>query len=182
MDKGIIFCGFMGAGKSRIGRLAAIRLGFHFEDLDEVISESLNESISSIFLKYGEPYFRKLEKKMLLSRIDEKSRILSLGGGTLQNQQIVDLIKEKNLLVFISPPFDEIVKRVSGNEKRPLVLDKNGNPKTFDVLYDDLWKLYTDRLKFYDQAHIKVETDPSWDSYQSTNYLIQFLKEYDYQV
>lgn len=182
MNKGIVFCGFMGAGKSRIGRLTAGRLGFRFEDLDETISESEKSSISAIFSNYGESYFRELELKYLYQRITESSRVLSLGGGTLQSQTIVDDIREHNVLVFISPPFEEIVNRIHGNDKRPLVMNSDGTAKSMKDLYDDLSVVFKSRLKFYKQADIVLKTDIDWDSFQSTNYLIQLLKEYGYQI
>lgn len=182
MDKGIVFCGFMGAGKSRIGWLTSGRLGYRFEDLDEIISKSEQTSITDIFNKYGEEYFRELELKHLYQKICDSDRILSLGGGTLQNQQIVDDIKKENTLVFIAPQFSEIVKRIQGNNKRPLVMNKDGTPKSNKELTDELFTLYNKRLPYYEQSDITLSTEPSWDSIQSSNYLIQLLKEHGYQI
>jgi shikimate kinase len=182
MNKGIVFCGFMGAGKSRIGWLTAGRLGFRFEDLDESITKSEKSSITEIFNKHGEKYFRELELKHLYEKINDTDRILSLGGGTLQTQQVVDDIKNENLLVFIAPPFNEILQRVKGNDKRPLVMNPDGSPKSFKELSSELADLYTKRLEYYEQADITLKTEPLWDSFQSTNNLIQLLGEYGYQI
>jgi shikimate kinase len=180
MNKGIVFCGFMGAGKSRIGWLTSGRLGYRFEDLDEIISKSEQTSIPDIFNKFGEKHFRELELKYLYQKVCDTDRILSLGGGTLQDQQVVDDIKKENTLVFIAPQFSEIVKRIQGNSKRPLVMNKDGSAKTYNELTDELLILYDKRLVFYEQSDIILRTEPSWDSFQSSNYLIQLLKQHGY--
>lgn len=181
-QKGIVLCGFMGAGKSKIGRLIAGRLGFRFEDLDDEIVKSAGMSITEIFSSHGEAYFRQLEQSLLLQKASENERVLSLGGGTLNSDEKVALIKQHNLLVFINPPFDEIILRVAGGAKRPLVINADGTPKSARELSDELGALFSKRLPFYTQSHLIFEPDPKWDPHQSANTLLNELQAHGLSV
>lgn len=170
----------MGSGKSRIGRLLAGRLGLRFEDLDESIVDVAGDSIKTIFSTVGEAKFREMELDLLNSKLQDTHRVLSLGGGTLSSVQIVEKIKADNVLVFISPPFDELLIRIQGNKKRPLVLDSNGNPKSIQELDRDLKPLYDERYKLYSKADVVFNTNPAWDPYRATSELLQLLKQEGY--
>ena len=178
----IVICGFMGSGKSHIGRLVAVKLGLRFHDLDTLIQKDQGLRIAEIFTKFGETKFRELERAKLLSELNNEQRILSLGGGSLSDQEIVNQIKSNNILVFISPPFDEIVKRIHGKKKRPLVMDEMGQPKSINQLKIDLKALYDQRYVYYSQADIILETDPNWDPIRSTEELISLLNKFDETV
>jgi shikimate kinase len=159
---GIVLCGFMGAGKSKLGILLSGLIGYRFEDLDQDIQRYEGMSISQLFETVGESGFRKLEQHYLSQKLSDPCRVLSLGGGTLQSENIVIDVRRHNLLIFVDTPFDEILQRIAGNPKRPLVLDKNGDPKQKDALKQDLSGLYEMRRKLYLQSHIVFQPDPSW--------------------
>lgn len=182
MSKGIVICGFMGAGKSRIGRMLAGRLGYRFDDLDQIISQMENQSISEIFEQKGEAYFRNLEAEYIKSKANESNRVLSLGGGSLQNQEIVQIVKASNCLVFINTSFETILDRIHGKSKRPLVLHQNGEYKSREELKNDLMPLFQKRLEFYDKADVTLTTEPEWDALQATGILLNKLHEYGYEV
>jgi shikimate kinase len=182
MTQGIVLCGFMGAGKSHVGKLVAGRLGFRFEDLDDIITTLEAMPIAEIFERHGQDHFRKLEMQYLQERIDQKERVLSLGGGSLQNQEVVDAIKAHNLMVFINPSFDEIIERVAGKRKRPLVLNDTGAPKSVEELHADLYPLFQQRLRFYSQADVEFVPQKEWDLYQSASILIQKICEHGYTI
>ncbi|MDZ7756115.1 MAG: shikimate kinase [Rhodohalobacter sp.] len=84
--------------------------------------------------------------------------VISLGGGALQNQRIVDHLKIYGILVFIDTPFDEIVERVACNDQRPILWDSDGKIKSKQTLYDELKALYLSREKYYKQAQVSVNT------------------------
>jgi shikimate kinase len=182
MTQGIVLCGFMGAGKSHVGKLIAGRLGFRFEDLDDTIITLEAMPIAEIFERHGQDHFRKLELLYLQERIDQRERILSLGGGSLQNQDVVDALKKHNLLVFINPHFDQIIDRVAGKSKRPLVLKETGALKSVEELRADLYPLFQQRLQYYTQAHIEFVPQREWDLYQSASILIQKICEHGYTI
>ena len=182
MKHKIVICGFMGSGKSHIGRLVAEKLGLKFHDLDSMIQKNLGLKITELFSKYGEAKFRELEREFLLRNLDIDHRILSLGGGSLSDQEVVDQVKSENILIFISPPFDEIVKRIHGKKKRPLVLNETGQPKSINQLKIDLKALYERRYVYYSQADITLKTDPEWDPNRSAEELISLLSNFDETV
>lgn len=169
----------MGSGKSHIGRIVSAKLGLRFEDLDKSIQAEQGLSIGEIFARNGEGYFRDIERRTLLQKISDDGRVLSLGGGSLSDQSIVDHIKKENILVYVSPPFDEILKRIQGKRKRPLVMNPDGSAKSLDQLRFDLKALYDQRSVYYNQAHIILNTQPEWDPYQSASALLNLLNNRD---
>jgi shikimate kinase len=160
--KGIVLCGFMGAGKSKLGTLLAGLMGYRFEDLDQDIQRYEGMTILQLFERIGESGFRRLEQHYLSQKLHDRERVLSLGGGTLQTEDIVYDVCKQNLLIFVDTPFDEILQRISGNPKRPLVLDENGIPKPIDTLRLDLQGLFDSRRELYLKSHVIYRPDPAW--------------------
>ncbi|MDR9414868.1 MAG: shikimate kinase [Gracilimonas sp.] len=157
--KGSIFiCGFMASGKSTIGKKIAHNLEMPFYDLDQVIVENEGKSINQIFSEEGESYFRKKEWEYLLELTQNVKGVISLGGGALQNQRIVDHLKVYGILVFIETPLEQIVERVAANDKRPILWDENGKIKSKGTLFNELKALYLEREKYYKQAQLSVDT------------------------
>lgn len=154
----IFLCGFMGAGKTTIGKQLAQKMEQPFMDLDQFIEREQGNSISQIFRDKGEGVFRKAEKEALLHAISNFKGVIALGGGTLQNQLIVDHIKLNGLLIFIETPFSVIFERITKNAMRPLLLDNGGNPKSNDVLQAELKDLYKQRMPLYKQAVIHIDS------------------------
>lgn len=167
----IFICGFMGAGKSTIGKLLADKLNQPFIDLDERIEEQAGNSIPKIFDEEGEEYFRKLERAAVLDIIRDEHGVVALGGGSLQNQHILDHVKLNGLLIFIETPFSVILDRITENPDRPLLLDENGNMKEEELLREELRNLYHERLPLYEQAELQVNSR----NYESTEELVRDL-------
>ena len=155
----IFLSGFMGAGKSVIGRKLARELEVSFLDLDDRIEEETGQSIPEIFEESGESAFRVAERRALLEVIRTFKGVVSLGGGSLQNQHMVDHVKLNGLLIFIETPISVILNRISTDENRPLLLNKQGNPKSKKQLKNELSALYEERLPFYEQAVIQIKND-----------------------
>lgn len=154
----IFLCGFMGAGKSTLGRRLAKRLKMNFMDLDKIIEQESAQSIPEIFEQDGEETFRKLEQSALLSVIRSKKGVIALGGGSLQNQHMVDHLKLNGLLIFIDTPFSVIFERIADDSGRPLLTDENGELKSEELLHSQLKALYEKRLPLYRQAVITVDS------------------------
>lgn len=180
MTKGIVLCGFMGAGKTHLGRNIARALHYRFDDLDELISTGTGMRIPEIFTRHGEPFFRQMERNYLRLHASESQRVLSLGGGALQHEDLVSELKSHNLLVFVNPSFETILSRIAGNNKRPLVLAASGKPKTTAQLRQDLLPLFEKRLPLYKQAHIEFVPDPVWSADQSSSALLNRIQLFDH--
>ncbi|MDX1585898.1 MAG: shikimate kinase [Balneolaceae bacterium] len=118
----IFICGFMGAGKSTVGRKLAERLERTFLDLDDYIEHKADKSIPEIFEEGGEKAFRKIERRCILEIIRTFEGIVALGGGSLHNQHMLDHIKLNGLLVFIETPISVILSRIEEDANRPFLL------------------------------------------------------------
>ncbi|MDT0559458.1 shikimate kinase [Ichthyenterobacterium sp. W332] len=156
----VVLIGYMASGKSTIGRQLASKLGFSFIDLDSYIEEQELLSISDIFNKKGEIYFRKKESEYLNEIIngEQNNIVLSLGGGTpCYADNIALLLNDKSILtIYLKVGLDEIVNRL-GNEKykRPLV----AHIETREDLKDFIRKHLFERSLYYEQSNIKIHTD-----------------------
>lgn len=121
----IALTGFMGSGKTTVGRIVADALGCPFIDLDDVIVKKAGRSIPEIFAAQGESGFRKLEKAALektVARYAGTTAVLALGGGTVTVPGAVELLQEKTLCIYLQASLETILKNLEGNrEGRPLV-------------------------------------------------------------
>lgn len=146
----IALCGFMGCGKSTLGKVLAQKLGFDFVDTDEYIERDCGMSISSIFEKYGEEAFRDMEHNAIQSLSERENLVVALGGGL----PILDKNKaalSAMFVVFIDTPFEVCYERIAGDGTRPIAAagDKS-----------HLRELYEGRLEHYKAvANIVVRGD-----------------------
>lgn len=169
----------MGAGKSTVGRMLADRMDLPFYDLDKCIEQQEGQSIPEIFEAEGEKGFRRREQQALLDVIREKKGVVALGGGTLQNQHLLDHLKVNGLLVYVSVPLDTILDRIGGDTGRPLLVDEKGAPKPHSVLGHELQELYEQRKPYYEQAEVTIHAD----RYNSPPVLVaHLLKKIRYHV
>ena len=124
----IALTGFMGSGKTSVGRLVADALGCLFVDLDEVIEKKAQKGIPQIFADEGEAGFRKREKLALeqtVKKYAESTAVLALGGGTVTVPGAVALLQEKTLCIYLQASLESIQQHLEGHtEGRPLA-DEN---------------------------------------------------------
>lgn len=143
MGKSILLCGFMGSGKTTVGRLLAKKILAHFIDIDEYIEQQQKMSIPRIFSEKGEGYFRALEHVALQNAIETVTPLLTvvaLGGGTLMDPDNVRLIEENECtVVYLSTDFDICYERIRLSN-RPLVMQKT---------VEELRALYIERQTVY---------------------------------
>lgn len=117
----IALCGFMGAGKTTIGKKVSKKVNFKYIDLDDYIVEKSGKSIAQIFENSGESEFRRIETDSLKEVLDsEANALISLGGGTLERDENVNALKECAKIIYISVPFNVCYTRIR-NTDRPLV-------------------------------------------------------------
>ena len=123
----IALTGFMGSGKTTVGRIVADALGCPFLDLDQVIEKKAGRSIPDIFRADGEAGFRRLEKDALektLARYAENTAVLALGGGTVTVPGAVQLLQEKTLCIYLQADIESLKARLEGQTAgRPLAGD-----------------------------------------------------------
>lgn len=174
----IFLSGFMGTGKSTIGRLLADKLECSFMDLDDYVEKKEGKSIPDIFEESGEKGFRDLEKQVLLEVCKEFEGVVALGGGSLQNQHLVDHLKLNGILVFLKTPFPIILDRICKDVNRPLLLDEEGNPKDREKLRRELKLLYEKRLPLYEQAPIILKTGGDKTPEQEAEILINKIRNH----
>ena len=147
----IVLTGFMGAGKSTVGRLLASRLGWEFLDLDAHIESRTGSTISDLFARHGEPHFRRLESTALASALSRSNTVLALGGGAPEEITNRLLIEQTpgTLAVFLDAPFPMLFDRCMLQEiARPVLAD----PELAELRF-------ARRRPFYSRlAQITVET------------------------
>jgi shikimate kinase len=143
----LILVGFMGTGKSSIGRHLARRLGFQFLDTDHLIVEREGRPVAEIFQRLGEDAFRKLETRTLESLEHLKRCVISTGGGIVLREENRDILRRLGFVVGLTAAPEIIFERVSRNDKRPLL--QTENPKeTMHELLSGRAELYRQTAQF----------------------------------
>lgn len=143
----IFVVGFMGAGKTTLGRELATRLEIPFFDLDELVETSEGMTIKKIFEEKGEPYFRKRERDLLRTTKWLERGVIATGGGTFTFEENVQFIKSEGFSIYLSAPFPLLRSRIGGKAaERPMFHDELAT-----------LELFHHRLKFYKQADLTVE-------------------------
>lgn len=145
----IYLVGFMGCGKSAIGRRLSYYLKMPYYDMDHEIVRQQGMSIPEIFEKFGEGHFRQLETEFLQNFRDEAC-IIATGGGVAMKEENRRIMRRTGLVFFLDARFDDIYMRIRHDKNRPIV------QKTTEA---ELEELYQYRRKFYRECgHIQVLT------------------------
>lgn len=148
----IILIGFMGSGKTSVGKELSTLLEMDYIDTDELIIKNSGLSIDQIFNTYGEIGFRKLEKKVIEDLQNNKNTIISCGGGVVLDSENIDLLKNNGRLIWLKASPLETYNRLLGDTSRPLL--KN------NFTIKKLTNLLNSRLALYEYASdIIVDTD-----------------------
>ncbi len=121
--RNIVLCGFMGSGKTTIGRKLARLTGLAFIDGDQYLEAQEGRKISDIFAEDGEPAFRDMETRYTKELSQREGIVLALGGGAILRQENVDALRESGLIILLDTPYHRILKNLSLSASRPL-LDK----------------------------------------------------------
>lgn len=146
----IYLVGFMGCGKSAIGRRLSYFLKMPYYDMDHEIVRQQGMSIPEIFEKYGETRFREIETEFLRTFRNERC-IIATGGGVAMNEENRRIMRRTGLVFFLDATFEDIYNRIKNDKNRPIVQRSSK---------EELNELYQNRKKFYREAgHIQVLTE-----------------------
>ena len=151
---GLYIAGFMGSGKSTVGRKLADRVGWDFVDVDDEIERAEQATIESIFSSRGEPEFRKIETEALRKFVRQVERgmpaVIALGGGAFVREENFEMLENNGISVWLDCPFEAIVQRLESEAKdvRPLARDR-----------ETLRHLYEARVPGYSHADYRVDAN-----------------------
>lgn len=142
----IYLVGFMGAGKTTLAQALARRLGWRAEDVDAVIEAREQRPVAEIFAREGEPYFRAVERQVVLSLVPERHLIVATGGGTFVDPENRAAINADGVSVWLDVPLEVLLNRIPPDGRRPLANDRL-----------QMALLYETRRLAYEQAQVHLD-------------------------
>ena len=167
LKKTVTLIGMMGSGKSAVGKVVSSILDVPFRDSDIEIERAAKLSITEIFERNGEKFFREKEDQIINRLLREKRCILATGGGAFMNKKIRASIKEQGVSVWLNADLETLWKRVKHKKSRPLLL--TDNPR------ETLANIYTDRIKTYSLADIIIDSNEKSSLEEMANLVIKSL-------
>ena len=152
MGKNIIMVGFMGSGKTTVGRIVAKKLGYEFFDTDKYIEQKEGMTITEIFAEKGEPYFRSLELDVAKEISQSENKVIGTGGGMVKNDEIMSLLKANGVVIYLKASAGKIAHNLRNDNSRPLLA---GGDK-----FEKIKALLSEREHLYkNAADILINTD-----------------------
>jgi len=148
-SRSVILVGFMGAGKSSVGRLLARRLGLCFVETDEMITAREGKPIPEIFAERGEVYFRQLEGEVLDLLEDKRGHVLATGGGFPCRPGAMERLKTLGTVIWLAADFGTLYARATRASSRPMLAGRTRGEAA---------ALYEVRKADYRQAHLAMDT------------------------
>ncbi len=149
--KTIILTGMMGAGKTSAAKLLAQKLNLKLFDIDQIIENNAKSSISEIFQKYGENYFRELEKKTILQTVKPENMVAALGGGAFENPETQEFLLNNSTVIYLKTQPETIYERIKTDLTRPLLKNNMNIEKIRSII--------NEREKNYQKATFTIATD-----------------------
>lgn len=146
----IILIGFMGTGKTTVGKIVAQKLGLDFIDTDKEIVSATGLSIVDIFQRYGEIRFRSEESAAVRRIAEMNNKVVATGGGVVLNSENIEVLRENGIIIALESSPEVILERISRKNTRPLL--QQGNP------LETIKKLQSEREALYKQAPNIIET------------------------
>ena len=146
----IVFLGMMGSGKSNIGYLVSKKLKLDFKDIDLIIEDKLQMTISDIFRIKGEKFFRNFEEKITLKFLKKDKTIISLGGGAFINLKIREEILKNHISFWLKWTSKTLIKRIQNSPKRPI---------SYKATQNELINLIKKRSNIYSKANYKINCE-----------------------
>ncbi len=167
LERTVVLVGMMGSGKSAIGKSLATRLGVAFLDSDAEIERAANASISEIFARDGEEFFRRRETEVIRRLLNGRPCVLSTGGGAFMAERNRTMITDKGVSLWLKASLDTLWERVRHKDTRPLL--RTANPR------QTLSDLLAVREPIYSLANLTVETQANYSIDDTTDKAIEAL-------
>lgn len=165
-EKNIVFIGFMGAGKTTIGKLVAEKLDRQFIDTDEEIEKEFQMPVSEIFQQLGEKQFREKEKSLITKLSQEGPYVLSLGGGAFLQEEIREACLANCVVIYIHLPWESWKARI------PLIIDSR--PVLQGKSLPEIHELFQKRQEIYSHHHYKFDTE-NLDAEEASDQIVKTL-------
>jgi shikimate kinase len=150
-DVNLYLVGFMGTGKSTVGRAVAHKLGFHMLDSDHEIERLKKKTIPEIFSQEGEPVFRAMERVFIEGGHPAERTVISCGGGLVVQPGMLERLKAKGVVVCLHASVETILARTSRQQNRPLLVAENPEER--------IRTLFAAREPIYKQSGTVILTD-----------------------
>ena len=149
--KNIVLVGFMGTGKTEVGKILSKKLGYALIDADTEIEKKQNMTITEIFRQQGEPAFRDIESEIIKKLAGMKKTVISTGGGAVLRPENISNLKSNGVVVCLSATPETVLQRTSVNNDRPLLQTENPLQKINELLEY--------RKPYYEKADIMIDTE-----------------------
>jgi len=169
VKKNLVLLGMMGVGKTTAGKTVAKIQSLEFIDTDLAIEKKCSMTISEIFKKKGEEFFRNEEEKEVLKLIKKKNCVIALGGGAFINESIRNNVLKNSISIWLDTNLKTLSKRIKWNKKRPLLENKNNN-KIIN-------QLYSKRKSIYKLANHRIDCN-NLDKKSIVNKIINFYEKH----
>jgi len=147
--KNIYLVGFMGSGKSTVGKILAEKLNMNFIDIDKLIEEKGGMKIKDIFEQKGESYFRELERKQIEAIVKQEGLVVSTGGGLGANLDNMNFMKKNGDVVWLDVSLNTVLDRLKNDQDRPLLKQP----------IEKIKQLFEERKNVYRLANIRINAD-----------------------
>lgn len=151
--RNIYLVGFMGTGKTTIGRELSRAMGRQFIDVDLELERREGMTVNQIFATHGEPYFRDQELELARELASKTNKVVGTGGGTIMNPEIFEMFQDTGALVCLYTERDNLVKRLQRTDKRPLL-----SSETPSEVAEKVDRLMQERRLVYDQVKLRLNT------------------------
>ena len=171
MKDNVILTGFMGTGKTSLGKVLAAKLGRPFVDIDRKIEVEQQLSIPKIFEQFGEEHFRNLERAAVRELSERRGLVIATGGGTVKDAENLRLLKNSGVIICLTCSPEEILSRTTRRGERP-VLDGGGSERL-----ETIKRLLAERKEFYDCADYHVDTT-NWSPLQIVDDICKHLRQF----
>ena len=166
--KNIVLIGFMGTGKTEVGKILSQRLGYNLIDVDSEIEKEQKMTITKIFKQHGETVFREIESDIIKRLSEIENTVLSTGGGAVLRQENINNLRKKGIIICLTASPETIVKRTSNCNDRPLLKVEDPLQKIKELL--DIRKPY------YEKADVIIDTE-SKSSIDVANEILMILSQ-----
>ncbi len=130
----ITLCGFMGSGKTTVGRLLASDMGYKFIDTDAAVESKYSMTISAIFEEYGEERFRDMESEIIKEICENRGQVISVGGGAVLREENAYTLRSCGEVIFLDVDAPTVIKRIGKGSTRPLLSGEDREEKVRSLM------------------------------------------------